>query len=850
MYYQTRIADILKEFGVSENTGLTREQVEQNRRKHGRNVLEEKQPPSFAARFFAQFKDYMVVILLIAAAISFVMSIIEGSADYMDPIIILVIVVVNATIGVVQESKAEKALEALKSMSSPTVKVRRGGIIDTIKVDELVPGDIILLNTGDLVPADARLIQSAALKTDESALTGESAAADKDSGVILHGDTALGDMRNMVWATTVVTSGRCTAVVVETGMNTQVGKIAQMIITGETPQTPLQEKLARTGKALGLTALLICGLIFLVGIMRRMPAFDMFMTSISLAVAAIPEGLPAIVTIMLALGVQKMVRKNAIVRKLPAVETLGSATVICSDKTGTLTQNKMTVVEVYGDERLALELGALCNNGTDSTETAILCAYEKNGKSKNSLDAAYKRIYEIPFDSSRKMMSTVHDIGGRIRIITKGAPDVLLERCNMPHDEKLRAVRQNTMMAKKALRVLAVAYRDVDAMSSEIEENLMFAGLIGIIDPPREEVKSAVELCKNAGIRVAMITGDHIETATAIAADLGIFRSEHKAITGGELNKLSDEELRRQIYGYTVFARVTPEHKVRIVNAFQRCGEVVAMTGDGVNDAPALKSADIGCAMGISGTDVAKGAADMILTDDNFATIVSAVREGRSIYANVRKAIHFLLSSNIGEIVTIFVAILIGWNSPLAAIQLLWVNLVTDSLPAIALGVEETESDIMSHKPIDRRKGLFSGGLAYSIFVEGIMIGVLTLIAYSFGRNIFGDEHVARSMAFAVLSLSQLVHAFNMRTSRSLFEEGMWKNRMMNLSFVICAAMQVCVISVPQIASVFKVVGLSIQQWAWVVILSIAPLVIIEVEKALGRRVRSGKKHQSNVSIQ
>jgi len=838
MWYKQRAVDILKKFEVKTDIGLSREQVKQNRERYGRNILEEKQQASFITRFLGQFGDYMVIILLIAAAISFVMSLVEGHADYMDPIIILLIVVVNATIGVVQESKAEKALEALKNMSAPTVKARRGGRIDSIQVGELVPGDIILLNTGDLVPADARLIESVALETDESALTGESLSAEKDSGAVLGGDTALGDIKNMVWATTVVTSGRGVAVVVETGMNTQVGKIAKMIISGETPQTPLQEKLARTGKALGLTALLICGLIFLIGIMRKMPAFDMFMTSISLAVAAIPEGLPAIVTIMLALGVQKMVRKNAIVRKLPAVETLGSATVICSDKTGTLTQNKMTVVEVYGDEQLTLELGALCNNSADPTEVAIVSAYEKNGKMKDKLDASHRRIREIPFDSSRKMMSTVHDTGGRMRIITKGAPDVLLERCKLSHDEKMRIAHRNTLMAKKALRVLAVAYRDVDAVPEHIEENLTFAGLIGIIDPPREEVYAAVALCKKAGIRVAMITGDHAETAVAIAKDLGIFYGEHKAITGAELSCMSDEELRRQIYDYTVFARVTPEHKVRIVSAFQRCGEVVAMTGDGVNDAPALKSADIGCAMGISGTDVAKGAADMILTNDNFATIVSAVREGRSIYANVRKAIHFLLSSNIGEIVTIFVAILIGWNAPLAAIQLLWVNLVTDSLPAIALGVEETESDIMSHKPVDRRKGLFADGLAYSIFVEGVMIGLLTLIAYSFGRNVFRSEDVARSMAFAVLSLSQLVHAYNMRTSHSLFEEGMFTNRMMNLSFVICTAMQICVISVPRIAGVFKVTGLSIQQWAWVVILSVAPLVIIELEKALGGKVR------------
>ena len=824
--------------GVNPAVGLSSDEAVKRQQEHGKNLLEQKKRKSLGRRLLEQLNDYMVIILLIAAAVSFATSLMQGERDFFDPIVILLIVVMNAVIGVFQESKAEHALEALQKMSSPVARVLRDGKLETIDSEELTVGDIIYLKTGDFIPADARIIEEAALTTDEAALTGESISVEKTAKRIAKEETDIGDCHNMLWATTVVTSGHATAVVVATGMNTQVGRIARMIITSEIPPTPLQQKLAKTGKYLGTVALLICALIFLMGLLKHMPPFDMFMTSVSLAVAAIPEGLPAIVTIMLALGVQRMAKKNAIIRKLPAVETLGGATVICSDKTGTLTQNRMTVTEIYGNERLAYTLGVLCNNGGNPTESALLDAAERDGVDPGAVEQGYPRMSEIPFDSGRKLMTTVHKIPHGYRIITKGAPDILLERCSMTRQDRQAAMTQNDEMAAKALRVLAIAYRDVQSLPKELEQGLHFVGLFGMMDPPRPEVAAAVRTCKKAGIKAVMITGDHVRTAVAVARSIGMFAPGDDAITGAELSKLSDDELARCIGDYTVFARVTPEHKVRIVKAFQRRGEVVAMTGDGVNDAPALQSADIGCAMGIGGTDVAKGAADMVLTDDNFATIVEAVREGRGIYANIRKAVHFLLSSNIGEILTIFVAIFFGWQAPLVAIQLLWVNLVTDSLPAIALGVDGIDPDIMSNKPVSPKKSLFADGLGLNIFIEGVMIGMLSLLTFGIATVRYADLTVARTMAFAVLGLSQLVHAFNMRSDKSLFHIGVFTNKYLVYAFLICTAMQVGVISVPALAAIFKAVPLGLEQWGIVALFSVMPLLIIELEKLVARSSR------------
>ncbi len=678
----------------------------------------------------------------------------------------------------------------------------------------------------------------------------------------------------MVFSSSSVTSGHGMAVVTAVGMGTQVGKIASMLMESETPPTPLQVRLAKTGKILGVAALLICLAIFVMGLIQSVPPLEMFMISVSLAVAAIPEGLPAVVTIVLALGVRKMASNRAIIRKLPAVETLGSASVICSDKTGTLTQNRMTVTEVATPSRRVplgsleaadiLSLGALCNNSTlsggpekweaegDPTESAIVSAAASQGKRKPDLERQWPRVGEVPFDSTRKLMSTIHRLpNGKYRVITKGAPDVLIRRCaafvDGFGDSRQSVQRLNQSMAERALRVLGVAYRDCAAMPAadpSIETGLTFLGLIGMVDPPRPEVKEAVRKCKRAGIKPVMITGDHVVTAKAIGADLGILSNRDKAMTGSELDTVPQRELVEHIYEYAVFARVSPEHKVRIVKAFQARGAVVAMTGDGVNDAPALQTADIGCAMGQGGTDVAKGAADMILTDDNFATIVEAVREGRGIYSNIKKAVHFLLSCNIGEIMTVFVAFLLRMPTPLLAIQLLWVNLVTDSLPALALGVEPGDPDVMNKKPIDPKKSLFADGMWYNILIEGMMIGSLALLAYTIGRAFFdlpGLVTVGRTMAFAVLSLSQLVHAFNMRSEHSVFSIGLFTNKKMTMAFVVCLLLQTSVITIPALSAIFKTAALSAGQWLIVAGLSLVPLLLLELEKKL-KSFRRGRR--------
>lgn len=873
---------VAEELSVLTERGLVNKEVEKRQRKYGKNILKAKKNKSIVTKFFEQFKDFMIITLICAAIISFLVSLLKGEIDFVDPLIIFLIITINALLGTIQEAKAERSLEALKKISAPSAKVLRNGTVSTVDARELVPGDIILLETGHFVPGDARLLTTVNLKVEESSLTGESHPVEKEAACVLPSDTLISDRRNMVMATSVVTYGRGTAIVVHTGMDTEVGHIATLIMDDTAPTTPLQKKLAGTSKTLGIAALLICIVIFVVGVLKNIPIFDMFMTSVSLAVAAIPEGLPAIVTIMLSLGVQRMAKKNAVIRKLPAVETLGSATVICSDKTGTLTQNKMTVTHISsidGDEKLdshfgkfIFSLSCLCNDSImqiqknkvtlsgEPTETALVMAAYKTGHQKAKLDLTYKRVFEIPFDSQRKLMSTVHRQNDKLATtgnfisITKGAPDILIERCNYLYEngkqvqltafKRSLIAKHNQDMATKALRVIAVAYKDVNSLpdtasSMNLEKSLTFVGLIGMIDPPREEVRDAVLTCKMAGIKPVMITGDHVSTACAIARELGIMGPHDKAATGKELALMDDKKLSEVINHYSVFARVSPEHKVRIVKAFQANGEVVAMTGDGVNDAPALKAADIGCAMGITGTDVAKNAADMILTDDNFATIVSAVKEGRGIYDNIRKSIHFLLSSNIGEILTIFTAILFGLPSPLLAVQLLWVNLVTDSLPAIALGMEPAEKNIMKRKPLSATKGMFSGGLVFKIIFEGIMIGSLSLLAFVIGIRYFdgnaaltdGTPAIGRTMAFCVLSLSQLFHSFNMRSSFSIFKIGFFTNTKLLLSFIICTFLQIAVVSIEPLPSIFKVVPLTGIQWGIVFTLSFLPIIIVEFQK-------------------
>ncbi len=882
-WWQKEKNTVISELGLKpdiEESGLSDSQVKERIFKYGKNELKEKKRTPLLIRFFLQLNDFMVLVLLGAAGISFLTSFLSGHADFEDPIIILFIVSLNAILGLIQESKAEKSISALKKLTTPIVKVIRGGHLSTVKSEEIVPGDIIILETGDFVPADARLIESHNLQVEESALSGESVPVEKDPDYIAVGDS-IGERKNMVFCSSSVTFGRGRAIVVSTGMDTEVGHIAKLISTDDSSQTPLQEKLANTGKILGLGALGICALIFFMGLLRRIPPFEMFMTSVSLAVAAIPEGLPAIVTIMLAIGVQRMAKRNAVIRKLPAVETLGSATVICSDKTGTLTQNKMKIVEISdGFKSVYREAGkrdeiltyvTICNDSVleqdtvigSPTEAPLVRAAYDFGVNKNVVDMIYRRVYEVPFDSKRKLMSTIHRYSGGFLTVTKGAPDFLLRKCShymsdgvkKPLGEGIRKkiIIEHEGMAQKALRVIGVAVAIHDSPPLEIneltvEKELTFYGLCGMMDPPREEIPEAVALCQKAGIKPVMVTGDHILTAEAIARKTGIMKDGDKSLTGEELSRLSDEELMESIYDYSVYARVSPEHKMRIVKAFQENGAIVAMTGDGVNDAPALKAADIGCAMGVTGTDVAKSAADMVLADDNFTTIVDAVREGRGIFENIRKAVHFLISSNIGEIITIFMAIFLGFESPLLAIQLLWVNLVTDSLPAIALGLEKTDKDVMSQKPYSSKKGLFPREMWQRICLEGAMVGMLALVAFAVGCTFFdqsGSVAVGRTMAFATLSISQLVHAFNMKSSKSIFTVGILDNKFLIGAFLIGIALQVSVIMSPPLSVIFKVIPLSLPMWGIVALLCIMPIVIVELEKLLYRSLNERKNKKA-----
>lgn len=863
MWHSCSVEEIAKNLKTNINIGLSDDEAQKRFERYGPNNLKEKKKESIFVKFIKQFNDFMIITLIIAAIVSAVVSKLNGEADYIDSIIIVAIVVFNAIMGLVQEQKAEKSLEALKKMSAPNAKVRRNGRVQEIDATLVVPGDIVILEAGNYVPADCRLINSYNLKIEESALTGETIPSLKDSSKILKENTAMGDLCNMVFATTIVVNGHGEAIVVETGMNTRVGKIAGMIIEDESPETPIQKKLAEVGKILAIACIIICVLIFVIGIFKKIPIIEMFMTSVGLAVAAIPEGLPAIVTIMLSIGVTKMAKKNSIIRKLPAVETLGSSSVICSDKTGTLTQNKMTVTEIrncFGransnERKFILELGTMCTDTTEeringklgfvgeATEVAISNAAMEEGVSKSFLYDEMKRINDIPFDSKRKMMTTIHKYGNGYRIITKGAPDVLLKRCSncysggqiVPIFSKKDDINeQNNQMAEKALRVIAVAYKDVEKLPEmqDVEKDLIFCGLIGMIDPPREGVKEAVRTCRRAGIKTVMITGDHLQTAKAIAKELGILKRGDLAIDGETLERMSQHELEQNIMDYSVFARVSPEHKVRIVKAFQSTGAVVAMTGDGVNDAPALKNADIGIAMGKGGTDVAKNAADMILLDDNFVTIVEAVKQGRNIYDNIKKAIHFLISTNIGEIVTIFFGLVLGIKSPLLAIQLLWINLVTDSLPAIALGLEKEEENIMSRLPRNPKKNLFADGLWWKIMIEGAMLGMFTLLAFSIGNRLYSVE-VGRTMAFLTLGILELVHSFNIKSEESIFKIGIFENKYLIGALVLGVILQVIVVVVSPLAQVFSLVPLTGIQWLYTVLIAIAPIPIVEIQKAV-----------------
>ncbi len=869
-FFELSENEVAEQLKTNSESGLSSETAASRLLEFGYNEFEKKKHRSRIMKFLDQFKSFMILVLLVAAVISGITGYLNGEG-FTDAIIILAIVVVNAIIGVVQEEKAEKSLDALEKMSAPHCKVIRDGEMRIIESRELVVGDLVALDTGDSVPADLRLTEAVNLQIQEAALTGESVPVEKSLNIVA-AQAPIGDRTNMAFSTCSVTYGRGKGIVVATGHNTEVGKIASMLQSVPDMQTPLQKRLDQLGKILAIAALAICTLLFIVGILYGNNLLDMFMIAVSLAVAAIPEGLPAVSTVLLAAGVQRLARRNAIVRNMPSVETLGSVTVICSDKTGTLTQNKMTVVKTYVDEELhntdyvsdntkllsrvsilandakLVEENGITNGVGDPTETALLDLGVKFGLRKEDLGARLERIAEIPFDSDRKMMSVItKDVeSGDLMVSVKGGLDELLSRCDRIFDkgterpitdeDKTKIQHANIEMAGQALRVLAMATKHIKALPDTIttetlEQNLAFVGMVGMIDPPREEVRDAVAQCKAAGIKPVMITGDHKITATAIAKDLGIMSEESVALTGADVELLSDEQLRKSATKAAVFARVSPEHKVRIVKAFQDNGNVVAMTGDGVNDAPALKLADIGVAMGITGTDVSKEAADVVLTDDNFATIVSSVSEGRRIYDNILKAIQFLLACNLGEILVLFVAVICNWPAPLLPIQLLWINLMTDSLPALALSMDPAEKNIMKRKPIDPQKGIMTGPFATTMLLQGILITIVTLIAYKIGMN--ASVEVAETMTFATLVFAQKAILFSIRAKGHSSFQGMFSNKWLTGAVALVIVMMLAVLLVPGLMELFHVVPLTGAQWWWVIGLSLSVLVINDLGKYL-----------------
>lgn len=868
MWFNKTSQEILEELNVDPTNGLSSEEVEKRKEKYGLNKLNSKKQKSLLKMFFEQLNDILIYILLAAAIISGILG------EVSDAVIIAIVIIINTIIGVVQESKAEKALESLKQLSTPKALVKRNGENMEVPSEDVVPGDVVVLDAGRYVPCDLRLIETANLKIEESALTGESIPVEKRAeGKLEDPKTPLGDQKNMAFMSTLATYGRGIGIAVGTGMDTEIGKIAKMLEGEDKELTPLQKKLAELGKILGIAALGICALMFVIALFQKRDILEMFLTAISLAVAAIPEGLPTIVTIVLAIGVQKMIKENAIIRKLPAVETLGAVNIICSDKTGTLTQNKMTVTKFYANNetqdidklngedpvhKLLLQNLVLCNDATfskdsstgDPTEIALLEAGAKYNIIKNNIENEYKRIDEIPFESDRKLMTTVNNFDNKSYVMTKGAIDNLLkiskkayingETVNLTDEIKENIMNASNEMSKNALRVLGASYKTLESNNynkEDLESDLTFIGLVGMIDPPRESVKGSIAECKNSGIKTIMITGDHKVTAFAIAKELGIAEDESQAIFGYELDDMSDAELSSKIENLRVFARVSPEHKVKIVKALKSKGNIVSMTGDGVNDAPSLKAADIGVAMGITGTDVAKGASDMVLTDDNFSTIVSAIKEGRNIYNNIKKSIIFLLSCNLGEILALFIGILLGWPAPLRPIHLLWVNLITDSLPALSLGVDHGDPDIMKEKPRNPKESLFAGGAGVSLILNGLLIGILTLIAFEVGRIRYANSLMhAQTMAFVVLSVSQLFHSFNMRhPKKSIFQLGLFSNKYLFASVIFGILLQDIVITVPFLASVFKVFDLTAQDWIFVGALSVIPLIINEIIKFFKR---------------
>ncbi|PWX44718.1 ATPase [Clostridium perfringens] len=864
MWYKKSKNEILQELDVDEKNGLSSTEALRRLEKYGKNKLETKKKKTLFKQFLSQLKDVMIYILIIAAIISAFLG------EISDSLIILLVIIINAVIGVIQESKAEKALDALKELSTPKALVKRDGSLKEILSEDIVPGDIVIIDAGRYIPGDLRLIDTANLKIEESAFTGESVPSEKDASFLPDKEIPIGDQNNMAFMSTLATYGRGVGVVVGTGMNTEIGKIAKMIEQEENDETPLQKKLSELGKILGFLAVGICILIFIISFFQGRDLLEMFLTSISLAVAAIPEGLPAIVAIVLALGVQRMVKKNAIIRKLPAVETLGSVSIICSDKTGTLTQNKMTVTTVYtndsyikesefnlndNESKLLVDCMVLCNDATyseksqtgDPTEIALLEYPFKLNILKEKLEKEFKRIDEIPFDSDRKLMTTVNLVDDKkARVFTKGALDSILSICNkisvngklldFTKEYKAKVLENSNIMSDKALRVLAFAYKDIskeNIVLDSLEKDLVFIGMVGMIDPPRLEVKDSIKLCKSAGITPVMITGDHKNTAFAIANELGIAEDISQAITGHEIDKFKEEEFNEKIINYRVFARVSPEHKVKIVKAFKSHGNIVSMTGDGVNDAPSLKAADIGVAMGITGTDVSKGASDMILTDDNFSTIVSAVEEGRKIYLNIKKSIVFLLSCNLGEILTLFTAILLNWNSPLQPIHILWVNLITDSFPALALGVDKTKEDVMNNPPRNPKESIFVKSDKIQLIINGVLIGGITLFAFKLGERLYADSLIhAQTMAFVVLSVSQLFLSLSLRSNtKSAFSLGIFSNKYLVYSILLGIFLQVIIISISFIANIFKVTPLLLYDWIVVILVSLIPFAINEILK-------------------